>query len=1033
MTALTLNSPFLPTEISQKINWLPVFIKFLGLIKVSSKEMTEPGPIVPYEAQLRFIGELCKALEADQHHIVVLKARQLGISTIVWALDIFWLWVHPGLQGALIFDTGDNRDIARQTITEMMESLPPGYRIPVKKHNRTELVLQNGSRLQYMAAGKKKSGSGLGRSRALNFVHACVPGDTPVVKKDGRVVPIKEIRVGDEVLTHTGAPARVVDAWSNENDKGDLFEITPWLGQPLRFTGDHHIPTQRGIVDARDIQPDDWLVMPVRKITHEVTHTRLPETPKRPQGAGSTSAASGQQIELNEEFGFACGYYLAEGSIIRQDVSGRAGGVSFARHRTETAYGDRVVRALEGLYRSHRRLDRPNTLTSIEMFYGASLGAWFAATFGTLQDKFIPDEVFTWGEPFCRGLLSGLLSGDGSKTASFSPNRERKHLPARISALGKRMGRPRTGTSEPGKKYPINKVSLTTTRASIAMQARDLGASLGVGWAALAFKKGGRLHGRNCKDAWILTWCSEAGATARRMMGLEAFPISDRSWSRRYKIEDGRVLIKIRKIRSGIKCDRIYDITVDHEDHTFRTPYFAIGNSECSGWGDQKGLDSLIRALAEENPHRLYIFESTALGFNLFYDMCETAKQSPSQRFCFIGWWAKEVYRIKEGTEEFARWWGLSPQMTADEAKKSAVVLARYGHQITSEQIAWYRKQAFKQSAGSLAEELPWDESEAFVATGSSYFSLTRVTEDLRQISDLNVTFDGYAYTLGKKFVETRLDRVASAAEAELKIWEPPRKNGRYAIGVDGAFGRSADADSSCVTVWRCYADKLVQVAEYATPKPEAYQTAWILAHLAGSYRDCVINAELNGPGELIMRELQTIRQQILLDPESRKAASQLKITDALDNARWFLRYRADQVGPGKYLYNTKTTQDVKAALYGRLRDNYGTESVIVRSVSLLDEMRTLVQNGLKIEASGRNKDDRVFAAALATAAWTDWVRIDMLTNNQTFMRERAREQQSEAALAQGDHVMHGFVNRYFTKKQEERQQAYLQRLIDGF
>lgn len=627
MTNLVLNSPFLPNEVGPKTNWLPVFLKFLALIKVSSKETTEPGPITPYEAQMRFIGELCKALEADQHHIIVLKARQLGISTIVWALDIFWLWVHPGLQGALIFDTGDNRDIARQTITEMMESLPPGYRIPVKKHNRTELVLQNGSRLQYMAAGKKKTGSGLGRSRALNFVHA----------------------------------------------------------------------------------------------------------------------------------------------------------------------------------------------------------------------------------------------------------------------------------------------------------------------------------------------------------------------------------------------------------------------SECSSWGDQKGLDSLIRALAEENPNRLYIFESTALGFNLFFDMCETAKHSPSQRFCFIGWWAKEVYRIREGTEEYARWWGQHPEMTPEEAKKSAIVLARYGHQITPEQIAWYRKQAFKQSAGSLAEELPWDESEAFVATGSSYFSLTRVTEDLRQITDMQVKFEGYTYTLGKKFVETKVHRAETVADSELKVWEPPRKNGKYAIGVDGAFGRSADADRSCISVWRCFSDKCIQVAEYATPKPEAYQTAWILAHLAGSYRDCVINAELNGPGELIMRELQTVRQQMLLEPESRHVAAQLKITDALDNARWFLRHRADQVGPGKYLYNTKTTQDEKARLYGRLRDNYSTDSVIVKSVGLLDEMRTLVQDGLKIEASGRNKDDRVFSAALAVAAWTDWIRPEMLTNNQTFMREMARQQQMDAAVASGDHVMQGFVGRYFTKKQEEKQQAYLRRLIDGF
>lgn len=614
---------FLPESKTPATAWLPLFLEFVSLVKVTSKEKTKPEPIVLYEAQLRFLAELCKALDEGSHHVVTLKARQLGISTLMWLVDIFWLWMHPGLQGAMIFDTGENRDIARETVTEMIQSLPPGWRIPIKKHNRTGLFLANGSRLQYMAAGRKKSGSGLGRSRAFSFVHA----------------------------------------------------------------------------------------------------------------------------------------------------------------------------------------------------------------------------------------------------------------------------------------------------------------------------------------------------------------------------------------------------------------------SELAFWGDQGGLDSLIRSLAEENPDRLYVFESTANGFNLFHDMCDEAKTSPSQHFMFIGWWAKDIYRLKEGSPEYERWWGQKPEFTNEEKLKCAMVRQSYGHEVNPEQVAWYRKQSFSRGAGIMAQELPWTEQEAFVATGSAFFSLNRVTEDLNLISNAKLGFDGYAYSLGKTFTETRITPVDRANEAELKIWEEPRQNAKYAIGVDGAYGRSEAADRSVIEVWRCYADKCLQVAEFATPRPEAHQTAWALAHLAGCYRDCMINVELLGPGELIMAELKHLKAQMSYG-QLKDAAREMKIANALDNARWFLNHRMDSTGVGTYLYNTRTTNDEKARLYGRYRDGYNLETILPRSVSLLSEMTTLVQNGLKIEASGRNKDDRVFASALSIAAWTEWIRPGMIAQNRTYAREMANEKR--LLSTSGKQVINNIVPNHFKRKEAARREEHLRRLIEG-
>lgn len=599
--------------------WLPAFLRFISLIRITSKEAEEPVPIIPYEAQKRFLRDLTDGLEADIHHFVVLKARQLGISTILLALDIFWLYMHPGLQGALIFDTSDNKEAARQTLTEMLESLPEAYQIEVVKHNRHGLVLANGSRLQYMSAGKNKN-SGLGRSRALNFVHA----------------------------------------------------------------------------------------------------------------------------------------------------------------------------------------------------------------------------------------------------------------------------------------------------------------------------------------------------------------------------------------------------------------------SECSSWGDQKGLDSLLRALAEVNPNRLYIFESTALGFNLFFDMCEKAKQDTTKRFTFIGWWGKELYSIPPGPE-FDRWWGTHPLLTDEEEAVQRAVVEQYDYEITPAQWAYYRRFMDEaEDVGSALEEMPSTEQEAFQATGNSFFSLKRVTTDMELIAKLGVAYKGYRYYLGNTFLSMRTEETNIPDDVELKVWEEPVKEGKYVLGVDPAYGRDEDKDRSVISVWRCYADKVVQVAEYTTPMPTTRECAWVMAHLAGCYRDCVINLEVTGPGGEVQMELNHLRQQIALSHLREELAPSLNPGWALDQARWFLYHRPDSMGPG-YMFNWKTSFENKSRLLNRMRDSYDTEQLIIRSMPLLQEMTTFVQDGGKLKASGRNKDDRVMAASLASMAWVDWIRPSMMANNQTYEVEQRKHQEKSLKGA----VIDWIIPNHFAQAAKARNDAELRRMLE--
>jgi hypothetical protein len=611
------------TDSIRSTAWLPTFTKvFLPRITIASKELRSPGPIVPYRAQKMALTEIAAGLERGVHHHVILKARQLGISTVLLALDIFWLYMNPGLQGAFVCDTEPNRENFRQQITMMMGSLPKGFRIPITKHDRNMLVLKNGSVLQYLSAGKSKN-TGLGRSRALNFVHA----------------------------------------------------------------------------------------------------------------------------------------------------------------------------------------------------------------------------------------------------------------------------------------------------------------------------------------------------------------------------------------------------------------------SELSQWGDPKGYETLMDTLALENENRLYLWESTALGFNLFHDCWMDAVNDPlTMNGFFIGWWAKDIYRFPDTTPEYEQWWTANPLYNDYEQRITQEVYKEFGWEINPEQWAWYRWKSSSRSDQNMMEEFPSTADEAFQETGSPYFNGRRLTADIKFIKEADVApIASYTYVFGDVFLKTRLRRSEHEDEIYLRVWENPIQDARYVIGVDPAYGSSEEADRTVISVWRCFADKLVQVAEYVSPLTTTQNCAWALAHLAGEYRDSIINLEIQGGGGEVMKELDYLKKSMNFGG-LQNMARDMRVDGMLDSARWFLYSRIDNVNPRPAAYNTKMTVDFKPIVLNRLNDAYSSDQLIVRSLGLLDEMVTLKRDGDKIRAGGRNKDDRVIAAALANYAWKEWVQSGMMSENRTW----EREMRTQLDRMSNPHTIESLIIPTFLQEQAERRESFeLSALID--
>ena len=202
----------------------------------------------------------------------------------------------------------------------------------------------------------------------------------------------------------------------------------------------------------------------------------------------------------------------------------------------------------------------------------------------------------------------------------------------------------------------------------------------------------------------------------------------------------------------------------------------------------------------------------------------------------------------------------------------------------------------------STHQNQPWDDEECFVQSGHSFFDMRMITKDLNVLDAYPPNLAGYQFHLGNSFHESRMEEITEQARVEdidLKIWEDPVKDALYTIGVDAALGRSDDGDRNTIEVFRCYADKLVQVAEWASSMDDTRQTAWVLAYVAGIYRNCRINVDVTGGyGVAIMNELDNLRIKMRTEMFAAMTGG-ADWEDFLSSASWYLYHRPDSMGAG--------------------------------------------------------------------------------------------------------------------------------------
>ena len=424
-----------------------------------------------------------------------------------------------------------------------------------------------------------------------------------------------------------------------------------------------------------------------------------------------------------------------------------------------------------------------------------------------------------------------------------------------------------------------------------------------------------------------------------------------------------------------------------------------LHGTETSSWGDEEGLASLLASLAENNPDRMYLFESTARGFNMFHDMYTTAKKARTQRAIFCGWWRNQFYSADPAGDVYKVYW--DGKLTPEEKEWVKDIKKLYNVEINSRQMAWWRwkmHEGIKDDA-LMYQEFPPTEDYAFVMTGTSFFSNARCTDAAKEAKRLSPAM--YRYAFGQLFQDTEVLK-STERLATLKVWEEPVANGYYVIGADPAYGSSDWADRFCVQVFRCYADGLDQVAEFATSELNTYQFAWVIAHLAGAYKGSVLNLEINGPGQAVYNELSNLRRMAAANANPLIGKGLMDVLGSMQNYIW--RRNDSLSGPA----NSKgwmTTASTKERMLTYMKDFFERRMMGVYSMELLDEMKTIIRDGGSIMAPGRAKDDRVIAAALATVAFAEQLQPRLIAARETRYVNQQHENDTPEELAIGRNV----------------------------
>jgi len=308
---------------------------------------------------------------------------------------------------------------------------------------------------------------------------------------------------------------------------------------------------------------------------------------------------------------------------------------------------------------------------------------------------------------------------------------------------------------------------------------------------------------------------------------------------------------KIKSIDKIPLSEKVYDIEIDDDCHSFLTTSGVVHNSESSRWKEHgRIMTGLIRAVPLNDPRTWIVKETTANGQGTIHHLeYQRAKRGDSEFVAhFLPWFSNPDYRIENTglkiediTEEEKRLTMRFPKLES-EKNKGYVDLAA---------IEWYRKmerslvsEEGRNPHDMMKQEFPSDDVEAFLFSGNPVFPVNEVEKYKASAPD--PVFVGN--------LEGIVPNV-SLSETEkgwLKIWRKPMAGSQYIIFADTA--ESGDYCSAHVLAKRSW-----KIVAHFHARIESHLMGTKLNELGHYYNDAEVVVEINNMGQSTIDRLRDL------------------------------------------------------------------------------------------------------------------------------------------------------------------------------
>ena len=350
--------------------------------------------------------------------------------------------------------------------------------------------------------------------------------------------------------------------------------------------------------------------------------------------------------------------------------------------------------------------------------------------------------------------------------------------------------------------------------------------------------------------------------------------------------------------------------------------------SEFALWkGQESQMQSLMQAVTDS---ATVIIESTTKGFNLFSTTYLQATNNENDyKSFFFNWINGGSLFIPQYKQAVKSWKARhnGKMLTEDEYDEEEKYLASLG--MTPEQAVWRRGKIAESSLDAFHEEYPSSFSESCIVSGSSVFDNSKVIRLQQAIIEKNI----------KPLPLDKIVGIPSLLQTHIKnrnfkVWDIPKKNVKYFLGVDVAEGLGGKRDSSTIFVM----DKNgKQVAEFKSNKIKPYEFADIVDCVGRWYNKGLLTVEKASGGHSVIERLRYDKHYMNM--------TKYQTYDEFKRTIW-------QVG---FDTNNKT----KSIAVNDAREWFDKGLIDIQSNDLLEEMKVFVaeDNGAFNAVSGSHDD----------------------------------------------------------------------------